>query len=153
MQGNFLGAWLGGFIFWLASLQWMRLGDPSMYRAWAAMAVYTSLYFPLFLLATRATVHRLSVPLVVAAPIVWVGLEFVRAHLFTGFAWYLLGHSQLRCWPEVVQISDLVGGYGVSFLVMAISSICPKPCATRSTSWNAWASTKRGAGTCSSSAS
>lgn len=122
MQGNFLGAWLGGFIFWLASLQWMRLGDPSMYRAWAAMAVYTSLYFPLFLLATRATVHRLSVPLVVAAPIVWVGLEFVRAHLFTGFAWYLLGHSQLRCWPEVVQISDLVGGYGVSFLVMAVNA-------------------------------
>ena len=122
MQGNFLGAWLGGFIFWLASLQWMRLGDASMYRAWGAMAVYTSLYFPAFLLATRATVHRLSVPLVVAAPIVWVGLEFVRAHLFTGFAWYLLGHSQLHSWPAITQISDLVGGYGVSFLVMAVNA-------------------------------
>jgi apolipoprotein N-acyltransferase len=111
LQGNFLGAWLGGVIFWTASLQWMRLGDATMYRAWGAMAIYTSLYFPIFLLATRATVHRLAVPLVLAAPLVWVGLEFVRAHLFTGFAWYLLGHSQYR-WTAMTQISDLVGGYG-----------------------------------------
>jgi len=121
MQGNLLGAWFGGALCWFATLQWMRLGDVTMYPAWGAMALYVSLYFPVFLLATRATVHRLSVPLVVAAPIVWVGLELVRAHLMTGFAWYLLGHSQHR-WSAIIQISDLVGGYGVSFLVMLVNA-------------------------------
>ena len=121
MQGTFLGAWFGGGLCWFATLQWMRLGDASMYPAWGAMALYVSLYFPVFLLATRATVHRLRVPLVVAAPVVWVGLEFVRAHLMTGFAWYLLGHSQYR-WSAMVQISDLVGGYGVSFVVMMVNA-------------------------------
>ncbi len=121
MQGNLLGAWFGGAICWFATLQWMRLGDISMYPAWGAMALYISLYFPVFLLATRSTVHRLKIPLVIAAPIVWVGLELVRAHLMTGFAWYLLGHSQHR-WSAMVQISDLVGGYGVSFVVMMVNA-------------------------------
>ena len=121
MQGNLLGAWFGGAVFWVATLQWMRLGDATMYPAWGAMAFYTSLYFPVFLLTTRATVHRLNVPLVVAAPVVWVGLEFVRAHLMTGFAWYLLGHSQHR-WTAMIQISDLVGGYGVSFVILLVNA-------------------------------
>ena len=121
MQGTLLGAWFGGLLCWVATLQWMRLGDATMYPAWGALALYISLYFPVFLLATRATVHRLSVPLVVAAPVIWVGLEFVRAHLMTGFAWYLLGHSQYR-WSAMVQISDLVGGYGVSFVVMLVNA-------------------------------
>ncbi len=121
MQGNLLGAWFGGAICWFATLQWMRLGDATMYPAWGAMALYVSLYFPIFLLATRSAVHRLKLPLVVAAPVVWVGLELVRAHLMTGFAWYLLGHSQHR-WSAIVQISDLVGGYGVSFLVMMVNA-------------------------------
>ncbi len=121
MQGNLLGAWFGGAICWFATLQWMRLGDSTMYNAWGAMALYSSLYFPVFLLATRSAVHRLKLPLVVAAPVVWVGLELVRAHLMTGFAWYLLGHSQYR-WSAIVQISDLVGGYGVSFLVVMVNA-------------------------------
>ena len=120
MQGNLLGAWFGGALCWFATLQWMRLGDATMYPAWGAMALYSSLYFPVFLLATRSAVHRLKLPLGVAAPVVWVGLELVRSHLMTGFAWYLLGHSQYR-WSAIVQISDLVGGYGVSFLVVMVN--------------------------------
>ena len=121
MQGNLLGAWFGGALCWFATLQWMRLGDATMYPAWGAMALYSSLYFPVFLLATRSAVHRLKLPLVVAAPVVWVGLELVRSHLMTGFAWYLLGHSQYR-WSAIVQISDLVGVYGVSFLIVMVNA-------------------------------
>jgi apolipoprotein N-acyltransferase len=130
LRSSLRAAWVGGLLCWLATLQWMRLGDPTMYPAWGALAFYISLYFPVFLLVTRIAVHRLNVPLVVAAPIVWVGLEFARAHLMTGFAWYLLGHSQYR-WTAITQISDLVGGYGVSFLVMAVNaalaSLIPVP--------------------------
>ena len=108
--------YLTGLLFWLATFQWMRLGDPTMVPAWAALAIYLAVYFPLFLLLCRTAVHRFSLPLTLAVPVVWVGLEFVRAYLVTGCSWYYLGHTQHR-WIELIQISDLVGAYGVSFVV------------------------------------
>lgn len=105
----------------LAMLQWMRLGDPTMYIAWAALSLYVATYAVAFVAISRVAVHRWSVPLAVAAPVVWTGLEFARAHLLTGFSWYYLGHSQYR-WLEFIQISDLVGAYGVSFVIATCSA-------------------------------
>jgi len=105
----------------LATLQWMRLGDPTMYIAWVALSIYVACYTCVFVAVTRVAVHRWSTPLVVAAPIVWTGLEYARAHLLTGFSWYYLGHSQYR-WLEMIQISDLVGAYGVSFAIVTTSA-------------------------------
>lgn len=108
--------------YYIATLQWMRLGDVSMYKAWIALSFYLSVYIALFVAASRVAVHRLKMPLVAAVPIVWVGMEFVRAHLITGFAWYFLAHTQYR-WAEIVQISDITGAYGVSFL-LAMTAAC-----------------------------
>ncbi len=110
--------YLGGLAFFGPALQWMRLGDPTMYIAWWALAGYLAAYFPIAVGLMRVAVHRWKMPLVVAAPLIWVGLEFSRAHLMTGFAWYFLGHTQYR-WLELIQISDVVGAYGVSFIMMA----------------------------------
>jgi apolipoprotein N-acyltransferase len=118
----YLAVYASGLAFSLVSLQWMRLGDPTMYLAWWALAFYVAMYFPLFVLLSRVAVHRFAVPLVFAVPAVWVGLEFFRAHLLTGFSWYYLGHTQYR-WIELIQISDIVGAYGVSFL-LATASAC-----------------------------
>lgn len=104
----------------LATLQWMRLGDPTMCFAWIALALYLALFSVLFVGVCRVSVQKWGVPLVVAGPLAWVGIEYLRAHLLTGFAWYFLGHSQYR-WLELIQICDLVGAYGVSF-VIAMSS-------------------------------
>ncbi|HID23948.1 MAG TPA: apolipoprotein N-acyltransferase, partial [Planctomycetaceae bacterium] len=105
----------------LATLQWMRLGDPAMYAAWIALSVYVGLYLPVFVALCRVALHRLGLPLSLAVPLVWVGLEYARAHLLTGFSWYYLGHTQYR-WIELIQIADLVGAYGVSFLLAAVSA-------------------------------
>jgi apolipoprotein N-acyltransferase len=115
-------AFAGGLVFALAALQWMRLGDAWMYPAWVALAAYIALYFPLFVALSRAAVHRYRVPLTLAVPVVWVGLEFLRGHLMSGFAWYFLGHTQHQ-WTKLIQISDLCGAYGVSFLV-ALGNAC-----------------------------
>ena len=50
-------------------------------------------------------------------PVFWVALELVRSVLFTGFPWELLGYTQYRVLP-LIQIADLVGVYGVSFMVV-----------------------------------
>ncbi len=128
-QRMYLAAYFGGIAFYLPALQWMRLGDPTMYIAWWALSAYVAGYFPLQLWLSRIAVYRWSMPLVVAAPIVWVGLEFAKAHLLTGFAWYFLGHTQYR-WLELIQISDVFGAYGVSGVMAAsaaaIASLAPQ---------------------------
>ena len=76
----YAGAWAGGLVFWLSSVQWVRLTDPTAWLAWLAMALIFSFWWPGFLALARLAVFRLKVPLMMAAPILWVGLEYVRAH-------------------------------------------------------------------------
>lgn len=109
------------FLGWLATLQWMRLGDMAMIPAWLALSLYLAVYAPLFVGLTRVAVWRFRWPLVLAAPAVWMGLEYARAHLLTGFAWYQLGHSQYR-WLSLIQVSDVFGAYAVSGLVVMAGS-------------------------------
>ncbi len=118
---SWLALWFAGFFTNLVMLQWMRLGHPAMYLALVALAAYVGLYFPMFVLLLRRAV-RWRIPLWLAAPIVWTGLEYARAYLLTGFSWYYLGHSQYR-WTTLIQVSDLVGSYGVSFLVAMYSGV------------------------------
>ena len=121
---------VSGFVWSICTLQWMRLGDPVMIRGWAALAIYMGFYFPCFVATARCAVYRFGFPMVVAVPLVWVGLEYLRATLMTGFAWYFLGHTQWA-WTELIQISDLTGAYGVSFIVAAsaacLSGLIPLP--------------------------
>ncbi len=118
----YLSAWLSGLAFYLAAMQWMRVADPRMYATWIGLAFYCSLYFPLALYLIRFLDRRTSLPLVLAVPIVWTALEFLRSKLGGGFAWYMLGHSQHTLLP-LIQIADLTGAYGLSFLVAAVNAL------------------------------
>ena len=113
--------YLSGVLYWAATLQWLRLGHPAMYGALAAVSVYFAIFFPLFVGLSRVGYWKLKLPLPVVAPVVWVGLELLRGHLLTGYCWYYLGHTQYR-WIELIQVSDLVGAYGVSFVVALVSA-------------------------------
>jgi apolipoprotein N-acyltransferase len=104
----------------LAAIGWMAANGP-MVAAWIGLSCYIAIYPTMFVVASRIAVHRLRVPFVLAVPVSWTGLEFLRAHLMTGFPWYLIGHTQWR-WTTMIQISDLVGVYGVSFVVMACAA-------------------------------
>ena len=53
----------------------------------------------------------------VAIPVLWVALEYLRSFIFSGFPWELLGYSQfLRL--RLIQISDIFGVYGLSALIV-----------------------------------
>jgi len=47
----------------------------------------------------------------------WVCVEYLRAHLFSGAPWELLGCSQYRVLP-LIQVADITGVYGLSFLLV-----------------------------------
>lgn len=51
-----------------------------------------------------------------AIPALWIAGEFARSSLFSGFSWGLLGYSQYRH-PDLIQVADLTGVYGISFLL------------------------------------
>ena len=109
--------WLAGFVFWLLAYHWLRLPHWATNFGWIALAFYLAFYLPVFVGLSRVAVHRLRVPVILAAPVVWTGLELVRAHLLGGITMASLGHSQYR-WLAIIQVSDLAGDFAVSFLVL-----------------------------------
>ena len=52
----------------------------------------------------------------------WVGLEYAKAHFLTGFPWCLLGYSQYKH-LYIIQIADLFGVYGLSFLIVVVNAL------------------------------
>jgi apolipoprotein N-acyltransferase len=85
------------------------------------LALYLGLYFGIFGLAAAFALRAQPVFLrVLFVPAAWVLLEYLRSHLLSGFPWALLGYSQYLNLP-VIQIADITGAWGVSFLVMAVN--------------------------------
>jgi apolipoprotein N-acyltransferase len=120
---------LAGFTFWLATLQWLRLPHWATGAGWLAVAFCFAFYLPVFIAVCRAAVHRLHVPVILAAPVVWTGLELARAHVLTGMSMANLAHTQYR-WTQLIQVSDLAGELCVSFVVMFVAACLARmvPC-------------------------
>jgi apolipoprotein N-acyltransferase len=73
--------------------------------------------FPAVFCMAVAAIGRTPVRCLIAMPLLWVAVEYIRTYAFTGFPWALLGNSQyLRL--QLIQIADLFGTYGVSFLIV-----------------------------------
>lgn len=103
---------------------------------YVAVSTYFALPFPLDVLFTlfnyslfaglyvgiaaalMCVLFRRAHPLlaVLGAPAVWVAGEFVRSTWFAGIAWELLGYTQYQH-PLLIQIADLTGVYGLSYLL------------------------------------
>jgi len=112
--------WLAGFLFWLGVLHWLRLPHWATSFGWVALSFYLAFYIPLFVALVRVAVHRLRVPLIVAAPVVWVGIELAKGHFLGGFTMGSLEHTQTH-WLDIIQSADLIGGYGVSGIIMLVA--------------------------------
>ena len=50
-------------------------------------------------------------------PVIWVALEYLRSFFLSGFPWELIGYSQYKE-LHLIQISDILGVYGVSFMIL-----------------------------------
>jgi len=73
----------------------------------AGMAVYPALFSGLLSRSLRA-----RAPILVVAPALWVGCEYLRGWLFTGFPWLTLGYSQTD--GPLAGIAPLFGVFGCS---------------------------------------
>lgn len=130
----YLAGYLGGVAFFLPALQWVRVAHPAMYASWIGLALACPLFWLLGLFLLRRIDQLKFVPLTVSVPVVWVALEYARAHFPTGFpflqhvglyqmigfGWYFLGYTQ-HDFTALTQVADLGGIYVVSFLVAAVN--------------------------------
>lgn len=120
----FLLAYFTGVVFWAGTIYWLvhvtLLGTIILVLYLALYFGLFGLFFSYFQFRSASIDYRLSTidPLVFSS--IWVLLEYTRSHLLTGFPWALLGYSQCSNLP-IIQIADLTGAYGVSFLVMMVN--------------------------------
>jgi len=125
-QGLLLGLAAGltahiGIMYWIVYVvvNYGYLPYPVGVAAMLLLASYLSVYTGLFA-AAAAFFQQRRTPLWLVAPVIWVVLEYGKAHLLTGFPWENLGYSQYRYLP-LIQIADLTGVYGVSFLIVLVN--------------------------------
>lgn len=108
-----------GVIFWLGVIYWLV---HVTFAGMILMALYLALYFGIFGLILSSIKNRESIVNLLFIPSIWVILEYIRSHLFTGFGWALMGYSQYRSILPI-QIADITGAYGVSFVIILVN-IC-----------------------------
>lgn len=113
-----------GYYVFAAWVMWMALYPQSFRFGWyvgpvmGAVLYLAWIPFPFFMRRIHAA-WRL--PRSISFPVVWVALEWFRsAFTLSHFDIYGLGYSQGR-FTAFVQIADVVGAYGVSFLVAAVN--------------------------------
>ncbi|HEY4309056.1 MAG TPA: apolipoprotein N-acyltransferase [Pirellulales bacterium] len=117
----YIALWFAGCAYWLGALHWLRLPHPATSLGWLALSGYLGCYLPVFIGLSRVTLHELRISSIIAAPAIWAGLELAQSHLLTGINIATPAHSQYR-WITLIQISDLAGSYGVSFLIMLVAA-------------------------------
>ncbi len=109
-------SYLAGSAFFLINLRWM---EPVTGLGYVALALYIAVYWPLASWAVRAG-RRRRIPLALCLPVAWVATEWLRGVVMSGFPWFFLGHALAgKLW--FIQIADITGAYGVTFMAAMVN--------------------------------
>src|SRR5262245_36680281 len=129
-RGALADGWLAGTVFYLVLLRWLdhtfrhysEIPWPITWLPIVSLAAYCGLYTGLMAAAVAWLRERIGAgPALACAPAFWVAGEWVRGHLMDGFPWGLLGYAQHGGLPGI-QIAELAGVYGVSFVIVAVNA-------------------------------
>jgi len=85
------------------------------------LAAYLSIYFAVFA-AGMVYFAGKGIPRIIAAPVLWTCLEYVKSHFLTGFPWENLAHSQYL-YKTLIQVADVTGTFGITFLIVVVNVI------------------------------
>jgi len=113
----FTASYFFAFCFNAFSLYWVSLVTPP--GAVAAVAI-VSLYYAAVLVLFNRVYQRKPLYGMIAAPFLWVGMEYFRTLSEFAFPWSDLGYSQ-SFYLYVVQIVSIISVHGLSFLIVAVN--------------------------------
>ena len=122
--------WLGlvsGLVHYVALLYWIVyvthvFGHLPLIAAIGilfALAGYLCLYTAVWGLGIAWGAAR-GLSLLWWAPVLWVALEMGQTYIISGFPWELLGNG-LYQYPRLLQLADITGVYGLSFMVVLVN--------------------------------
>jgi apolipoprotein N-acyltransferase len=119
LRQSFIIGYSFGVVFWSLAVYWLihvtLLGQ-------IILIFYLAIYFGFFGCAVYFLRFFSLSSYLVLLPSTWVLLEYLRSYLFTGFPWALIGFSQYKN-LLVIQIADITGAWGVSFLVVLVNVV------------------------------
>lgn len=118
LKASFGLGYLVGLVFFTSTLYWLFFVTG---LGMTLMVMFLALYFGIFGIGYFWISKKNMAQRIFLLPALWVVLEFCRAHFLTGFGWVLLGHSQQKNFL-FIQIADITGVYGISFLVMMVNA-------------------------------
>ena len=123
LRAAFVIGFTTGLIFFLGIFHWALTISGYNLLDHLLLTSYLACYVGLFGLTLGWIRRRANLPLVLAAPPVWVASEYLRAHasLLT-FPWLLLGYSQYLH-PSLTQLASVTGVYGLSFLIVLCNAL------------------------------
>lgn len=123
LKESFRAGFLAGICHYLTLAYWLAytmktygglpliLSVPILFLLCAYLALYTAVFsMGLNRLCSKPAICLFMIP------VLWVSLEYIRSFFLSGFPWELLGYSQFGN-LNLIQISDIFGVYGVSFLI------------------------------------
>jgi len=112
--GYFLGVlFFAGTVYWLIHVTFAGV---------IVLILYMGVYFALFGLGYSLMSRLPRIEKLFVLPSIWIAVEFIRSRMFTGFDWASLGYSQYKN-LFAIQIADITGVFGVSFLVVMVNFI------------------------------
>jgi len=122
IKTGFFSSYVCGVVFFPGVFSWAFAIPGYKLVHQAILVFYLSFYFALFGSIFTHVGKRSGVTYAhLAAPFVWVGLEYMRSNLtFLALPWPLLSHSQYKH-PLIIQFAAITGAYGVSFLIVLVN--------------------------------
>ncbi len=130
LKSSFRLGGLTGIIYFIGTIYWVYhsmyyyggLPLPLSILLMILLSISQALYIAGFSMLFTFITSRSVLPAVLSAPVVWVTLEYVRTYTIFSFPWSMLGYSQHNFLP-IIQIADMTGVYGISFLLAASSGM------------------------------
>jgi apolipoprotein N-acyltransferase len=124
----FLLGWLTGTVFFYGSCHWLTFSmvhyggipQPLAYLLLLPIPMLVGIFPAVFALLLARSIGRWGVATILAAPILWVALEWARLGV-TGQLWNALGYSQAYH-PLLIQSARWGGVYAVGFLLVALNA-------------------------------
>lgn len=116
-----------GITYSLIAFNWMYLfllTNTNSFKASLVSAglfwLYQTIYFVLWSIFFYAVKNYNKVVVVVFMPSLWVVFEYIKNYFLSGFPINLLGYSQ-SSFTQIIQIADVVGVYGISFVIIVVN--------------------------------
>ena len=121
VQGFWFGLLSQGLVlYWIIVALWHF--TPLSALGYVATVIPMGMFWAILFAAVGWVMRRTGVSLLLVLPVGWTALEWMIGHIpQIGFPWLGLGTS-LTGYPMVVQIADVVGARGVTFLLVVANT-------------------------------